>query len=85
MEELLERIRQLEHENEILKVKIEKNSGDCDQLWTVTRLFIRPTADKGVSFRKLKLGKGSFATVLVSLALGLANVTFKILQFFDLI
>lgn len=84
MEELLERINRLEHQNEILQVKVDKNTGDCEQLWSVTRLFLRPT-DKSGSFRKMKLDKRSFATIIVSLALGASSFTFRVLQFFDLL
>ena len=84
MEEMLERIKQLEHDNELLKIKIDKNTGDCEQLWTVTKIFFRPSEKSG-SLRKLKLGKGSFLTVLASLVFGASNLTLRILQFFDLI
>lgn len=80
MEEMLERIRQLEHENELLRVKVDKNSGDCEQLWMVIRMFFKP-GDKPSSLGKLKLDRRSFATIIVSLLLGASSFTFRVLQF----
>ena len=82
MDELLDRIRQLEHENELLKVKVEKNTGDCEQLWMVVRMFFKP-GDKPANLGKLRLDRRSFATVIVSLLLGAGSLSMRIFQFLD--
>jgi len=82
MEELLERIKNLEHENELLKVKVEKNTGDCEQLWMVTRMFLRP-GSKPSSLGKIRLDRRSFVTIIVSLLLGASSFTMRMLQFLD--
>lgn len=83
MQDLAERIKRLEHENELLKVKVDKNTGDCEQLWMVVGMFYRPNGKP--SLNKIRLDKKSFATVIVSLLLGASSFTFRFLQLFGLV
>lgn len=68
-EETRKRIEALEMENQILRVKVAKNEGDCEQQWMILRTYF---AEK-----RAKLDTKTWATLITSLVFSGANLFFK--------